>query len=69
MNSVMFEVKIGLHRVRSVPSPLLLVSVMEVITREARTGLPWELLYADDLVLIAKSAKNLRKKSESGSPE
>jgi len=56
-----FEVKVGLHQ-GSVLSPLLFVSVMEVITREARTGLPWELLYADDLVLIAKSEEELKAK-------
>ena len=56
-----FEVKVGLHQ-GSVLSPLLFISVMEVITREARTGLPWELLYADDLVLIAKSEEALKEK-------
>ena len=54
-----FEVKVGLHQ-GSVLSPLLFVSVMEVITHEARTGLPWELLYADDL--IAKSEEELKEK-------
>jgi len=28
---------------------------MEVISREFKDGLPWELLYADDLVVIAGS--------------
>ena len=56
-----FEVTAGLHQ-GSVLSPLLFISVMEVITREARTGLPWELLYADDLVLIAKSKEELKEK-------
>jgi len=34
---------------------------MEVISREFRVALPWELLYADDLVVIAES-ENLIKR-------
>jgi hypothetical protein len=56
-----FEVKVGLHQ-GSVLSPLLFVTVMEVVTREVRGGLPWELLYADDLVLISESEDDLKKK-------
>jgi len=36
-------------------SPLLFVIVMEAISREFRVALPWELLYADDLVVIAET--------------
>ena len=35
-------------------SPLLFVIVMEDISREFRVALPWELLYADDLVVITE---------------
>ena len=34
-------------------SPLLLSIVMDVVTKEARSGLPWELMYADDRFLMA----------------
>ena len=37
----------------SVLSPLLFVVVMDVVPSEARSGIPSELLYADDLVLMA----------------
>ena len=47
-----FEVKVGLHQ-GSVLSPLLFAVVMDVVTSEARNGLPSELLYADDLVFMA----------------
>ena len=47
-----FEVKVGLHQ-GSVLSPLLFASVMDVVSSETRTGLPSELLYADDLVIMA----------------
>ncbi len=35
---------------------------MEAVTQEVRGGLPWELLYADDLVLMAESWDELRVK-------
>ena len=31
--------------------------VLEAPSREFRTGVPWELLYADDLVIIADTYK------------
>jgi len=40
-------------------SPLPSVIVMEIITRELRAGLLLELLYTDDLILIAKSEESL----------
>ena len=43
-------------------SPLLFVIVMEVITKVLRVGLPWELLYADDLILMAESEVELSEK-------
>ena len=36
--------------------------VMDVVTKEARSGLPWELLHADDLVLMATIRDELRRK-------
>ena len=44
--------KVGVHQV-TVLSPLLFTIVMEALTQDVRVGLPWELLYADDLVLMA----------------
>jgi len=43
-------------------SPLLFVIVMEAIPREFRVALPWELLYADDLVVIAETEEDLIKR-------
>jgi hypothetical protein len=56
-----FGVGVGVHQ-GSVLSPLLFISVLEALSREFREGLPWELLYADDLVLIADSESELMKK-------
>ena len=49
-----FEVKVGVHQ-GSVLSPLLFIIVLEVLSHEFRAGVPWEDLYADDLVIIADS--------------
>ena len=48
------ETKVGMHQ-GSALSPLLFVIVMEALSREFRVALPWELLYADDLVVIAET--------------
>ena len=49
-----FEVKVGVHQ-GSVLSPLLFIIVLEAWSHEFRCGVPWEDLYADDLVIIAES--------------
>ena len=54
-----FPVKVGVHQ-GSVLSLLLFIIVMEALSRQFRTGLPWELLYADDLVLLAKTREELK---------
>jgi len=43
-------------------SPLLFVIVTEAISREFRVALLWELLYADDLVVIAETEGDLIKR-------
>ena len=53
-----FELKVGLHQ-GSVLSPLLFAAVMDVISSEARSGLPSELLHADDLVIMAPTMEQL----------
>ena len=48
----------------SILSPLLFTIVLEALSREFRCGLPWELLYADDLDLMAESEDKLMEKFE-----
>ena len=44
-------------------SPLLFIIVMEAVTHSIREGLPWEMLYADDLVLVVgKCEEELKEK-------
>ena len=40
-------------------SPLLFIIVLEALTREFREGLPMELLYADDLVIMVGMMEQL----------
>ena len=56
--SVEFAVKVGVHQ-GSVLSPLLFTIVLEALLKKFRTGLPWELFYADDLALLAESEEEL----------
>ena len=53
-----FGVRVGVHQ-GSVLSPLLFIIVLEALSRGFRGGLPLELLYADDLVLLADSEEGL----------
>ena len=56
-----FPVKVGVHQ-GSVLSPFLFIIVLEALSKKFRKGLPYELLYADDLVLIAETEKLLMEK-------
>ena len=58
LDNVSFQVKAGLHQ-GSVLSPLLFAIVMDVVYSEARRGLPSELLYADDIVMMAPTMEQL----------
>ena len=49
-----FEVEVGVHQ-GSVLSPLFFIIVLVALSCEFCSGVPWEDLYADDLVIIAKS--------------
>ena len=48
------EVRVGVHQ-GSVLSQLLFIIVLGDLSLEFRCGVPWEDLYADDLVIIAES--------------
>ena len=49
-----FEVKVDVHQ-GSVLSPLLFIIVVETLSREFRSGVSFEDLCADDLVIVAES--------------
>ena len=57
-----FPVEVGVHE-GYVQSPLIFVIVMEALSGKSDDrGLPWELLYADDLVLLADSEEDSKRK-------
>ena len=49
-----FGVGVSVHQ-GSVLSPLLFILVLEALSRQFRTGVLWELLHANDLVVMADS--------------
>ena len=56
-----FEVKVWVHH-RSVLSPLLFIIVLEALSCKFCVGCPWEMLYADDLVILAETFEGLMTK-------
>ena len=53
-----FEMKVGLHQ-GSVLGPLFFTAIMDVVSSETRIGMPSELLYADDLLFMARTMEQL----------
>ena len=56
-----FEVNVGVHQ-GSVLSPLLFAIVVDVVTENARRGVVYELLYADDLVIMSEAMEDLKER-------
>ena len=56
-----FGVNVGVYQ-GSVLSPLFFIIVMKAVTHNVREALPWEMLYADDLVLVGKCEEELKEK-------
>ena len=56
--SAPFEISVGVHQ-GSALSPLLFNLVIDEATRECRRGVPWDMLYADDLVLTAETKEEV----------
>ena len=56
-----FTIKVGVHQ-GSALSSLPFIIVMGALSREFKVGCPWELLYTDDLVLMAETLEDLKKK-------
>ena len=57
-----FQVNVGVHH-GSVLLPLLFAIVVDVVANEIKEGMLQEILYADDIVLIAESMAELQETS------
>jgi len=49
-----FNILVGVH-LGSVLSSLFCILVMDELTKEIRKGVPWQLMFADDLALTQES--------------
>ena len=56
-----FDVRVGVHQ-GSVLSPFLFVVVMDVVCGHVMESLLFEILYADDLVLLSETIEELQMK-------
>ena len=56
-----FEVNVGVHQ-GSILSPLLFAIVVDVVSKNIKEGMLQEILYADDIVLLAGSMAELQEK-------
>ena len=53
-----FEVKVGVQQGSGL-SPLLFIIALEALSREFCVECPWEMLYPDDLVILAETFEGL----------
>ena len=53
-----FEVRVGLHQ-GSALSPFLFAIIMDVLTKDARKEAPWDMMFADDVVLCREDKEEL----------
>ena len=58
-----FQVNTGVHQ-GSALSPLLFIIVMEEVSKRTRQGVPWEILFADDLAIISDKKETLATRLE-----
>jgi hypothetical protein len=58
-----FPINIGLHQ-GSTLSPYLFALVMDGVTRDIQGGIPWCMLFADDVVLVDESRTGVDQKLE-----
>ena len=60
-NTEAFNIKVGVHQ-GSGMSPFLFITIMDTLSPEARMAIPWELMFADDIALMARTKEELQRK-------
>ena len=58
-----FEVTVGLHQ-GSVLSPFLFALIMDCIAREVQREAPWDMLFADDVVVCSETMEEVEQRLE-----
>ena len=58
-----FKVEVGLHQ-GSALSPFLFAMVMDRLTDEVRQESPWNMLFADDIVIFSESKEQVERSLE-----
>jgi hypothetical protein len=58
-----FSINIGLHQ-ESALNPYLFTLVMDEVTRDIQGGIPWCMLFADDVILVDESWTEVDQKLE-----
>ena len=60
-NTEACDIKVGVHQ-GSALSPFLFITVIDTLSAEARTEIPWELIFPDDIALMARTKGELQRK-------
>ena len=55
-----FPIKVGLHQGSGL-SPFLFIVILDVISEEFRCGLPYKLLFADDLEVVTDTEEEMQR--------
>jgi hypothetical protein len=58
-----FPINIGLHQ-ESILNPYLFALMMDEVTRDIQGGIPWYILFVDDVVLVYESRMGVDQKLE-----
>jgi hypothetical protein len=58
-----FHVTVGLHQGSAI-SPFLFLIILECLTRDIRRSAPWDMLFADDVVIMTRTREEAEHRLE-----
>ena len=53
-----FAIQVGIHQ-GSALTPFLFIVVMDTLVNEIKSAIPWELVFADDIALMAETGEGV----------